>query len=216
MRTNRQTRRLRRALEHESVTSQAVARLQGQRIAQWAKEDRERIAAQVERIGSVRTLRRDEQAQAHQAASHSQIDAASAIYNEHTEIEESKRDYLIPRQSLTTRLYLRLFDPVMESEPRRWKQLDLTTKAKQAKEAKQLQRAHPANRAALAAKINAQPLALVEGTDDVVVWKSDRTLLSTSKVEQLSTVRVTRQSQNRRTFETETTDLPTWDENEPD
>lgn len=210
MRTNRQPRRLRRALERESLTAQAINRLQGQRIAQWAKDDADRIADQVQRMTDrERTLKRDEQAQSRQAPSHSAIDAATAIYNEHTETEETRRDYLIPRQSLTSRLFLRLFDPVVEAESRQWRQLDAVSKAKLGRDAKRLQRAHPANRAALAREINNQPLNLVTGSDDKIVWRSDKTLLSTVKAG-TGDVRVVRQTRNRRDYEVETTDLPTF------
>lgn len=182
-RTPRTERKLRRALERESLTSQAVKRLQGQRIAQWAKQDAERIAEQVKHVGiPVRTLRYDEQAKAHTAPSAAALVVDAAKWNEHTAIEEHRDDYLIPRQARTVQLCLRLFKPVMEFRDEPFRQLDAESRDKLAHIAKDIRRAHPDNREAYARKLmEGVTLTYVAGTNPRLAWKSDTTLLSTKK-----------------------------------
>lgn len=213
----RTTRKLRRALAAESPTHEAVNRLQGQRIAKWAADDLLRMTEQLARMAEVRTLRCDEQAQA-RTPSQGAVMAAAAIWNEHTAIEEHRDAYLIPRESLTSRLCLRLFKPVMEFRDETWRVLDQASRDKLAALAHDIRRAHPDNREAYAALRMAQitpTLTYVSGSDPRQTWKSDTTLLNTRKgydtLEYIAFKRAARRAERKLKIEKETTDLPTWD-----
>jgi len=74
-----------------------------------------------------------------------------AKYNEHTFIGETVADHVVPRKSITDSQYLRLFPQTVEVEPIKTRQLDKATGK------------------------------MVETTDNRVVWRSDRTLLDTTR-----------------------------------
>jgi hypothetical protein len=214
-RTARQDRRLRRALEHESLTAQAVKRLQGQRIAKWAMDDAKQVADQAENLSHVRTLIYDEQAKARTAPSAAALVCDAAKWNEHTEIEETRKTHLIPRKSLTSKLFLRLFSPVKEYRDIPLRQLTTDVRKQLAKIARLVKQAHPDNRAALAKLMLAKvKLEYVTVTNPSLAWQSDVSLLRTNRPDSLRTVALKRISGRSkiRTFEKEDTALPTWDD----
>lgn len=209
----RPDRETRRALAQDTPTSEAVKRLQGQRIARWSKDDAERIALQAERIGHVRTLRNDEQAKAHSAPSQAVIIHDNAKLNAHAEgIEESRKDFLIPRRALTVKLHLALVRPLLEMEDRVRRDLTVESRKELERNQKLVAREHPALRPALAAKLNAAFVPqFTEGTDSFMVWRSDKTLLDAHRLIG-STITTQRQTRNGRTYErdSERELLPTW------
>lgn len=231
MRLHKPNRRERRA----QPIDQIVRANQIRRINAWGDKDAIDTDRQVDRIGYERTLKLDEQAKAKltvterstgqivvnaRSGSAAALVAAAAIWNENTEIDEDKRGFLIPRKSLTSKLFLRLFDPVKEFADVPLRQLPSQTREKLAKIAKIIRSAHPDNRAPLA-------LTLMKGIDLTLgptvtnpgrlEWKSPTTLLRTNKPDTLETVALKRTTSRtkERTFETETDILPTWGADTP-
>lgn len=94
--------------------------------------------------------------------------ADAGKYFECAEIAETQEDHIIPRQSLTNQLHLRLFPITFETEQRNAKQRN---------------------------KVDGK---LVATTDNRVIWKSDRTLLRTNKPEATIPVFVRETSYSKR------------------
>lgn len=147
--------------------------------------------------------------------------AESAILNEHTiSPDETVADYLIPRKSLTNRLMLRLFKPLMEfADISPVLALSQASRDELADIAKQLKRCHPDNRAAYHRLLMSKVTLVYDEVKATrqLVWKSDNTLLNQVRPDQLKTVAVTRQTSRtkERIFEQESDDLPTWDRSTP-
>lgn len=162
--------------------------------------------------GRVRTLKLDETAKARRAASMTAVILAGNIWSENSIIEEDRKGYLIPRKSLTSQRFLRLFDTVKEFDDVPFRQLDSESRAKLAAVAKQVRACHPDNRKDYAAKLMADvKLTYISGSNKTrLVWQSDQTLLRKSRID--SNLTVERVSSNgTRTFETETDLLPSWE-----
>lgn len=100
---------------------------------------------------------------------------SAAKYHECAEVEETEADYLIPRQSLTTKLHLRLFP-----QRREFESLRPTVHHQADKKGKLVEVTNPKAR---------------------LVWKSDRTLLNPripEKLEDVKFSRITSHSKVRR------------------
>lgn len=213
MRQPKQSRAERRMMERKTVnpTVSAVSALQTRRGNRDRKALDEQIAQGVTRLQNrVKTLRYDEGAKAHSALTQTAIIADSAKLNEHAEIEESASGYLVPRQSLTNKLYLRMFKPVMEFRDEKTRSLDQASRDRLAKIHNLVRRCHPDNREAYAATLllNFSP-TFIEYSNPRMVWKSDETLLTRQKVGN-ATVSVKRKTAHAMTFEEETAELPRW------
>lgn len=208
---------------------QIVRSYQIRRINAWSETDAAETDRQIERIGQQRTLKLDEQAKSRTAPSSAAVTLDSAKWNEHTVIEEHRDDYLIPRQSLTSRLFLRLFKPILEFRDTPFRQLDVSSKARLAniqqeidKRTSILHRIHPDNREGYAASLRAyadtamavflQTATYIAGTNQSeLIWKSDTTLLNTRKgydtLQYIDFQRTTSRTKER-LHERETEELP--------
>jgi hypothetical protein len=183
----------------------------------WADKDLADIERGIERLASrARTLKFDEGRKAVSHGSAASLVADSAIWNEHTTIEELPSTHIIPRQALTEKLFLRMFKPVMTFRDVPFRVLDERSKAILASIAAQVATAHPANREKFRDFLMSRvTLEYISGTTPKLDWKSDETLLVARKPDMLATVKVTRQTANNRTFEQESDELPEWDETTP-
>lgn len=206
------------------MRGQAIDKIIAYNQIRRVNADLERHRLYVEReldrmAAKVRTLRYDEQAKAHTAPSAAAVVVGSAITNEWTTVEERPETHLIPRKSLTERLMLRMFKPILRFRDVPFRVLTQESRDALADVAKQIRRAHPANREAFRDRLMATiQLTFVEGsTPAQLEWKSPETLLNPVKPDKLSTVKVTRQAAytKERSIEQETDELPTWDAKTP-
>ena len=183
---------------------------------QWADRDADAIDRELQRmLDRVRTLRNDEAKGLHKP-SQGAVLADAAIWNEHTIIEEQADDFLIPRQSLTSKLCLRLFRPILELRSIPGRQLSPESKERLARINATVARIHPDNRAAWA---NAQmkdflstaTYVATDGAQRELLWKSDETLLNRRRgFDTLDKIAFKRQSSHTKetAIEIETSDLP--------
>jgi len=213
----RQTRAQRRAQEQRDARREANATVRAicayqVRLAEQARKnfDRQTARAVEQMQNKVRTLKLDEQAKARSADSQGQVIADAAKLNEHPAIEETAGDYCIPRESLTSKLYLRLFPPVLEFRDEVSRTLDAASKKRLAEIHDLVMRAHPDNREAFAARLMAgfKPVFHTV-TNPRFASASDQTLLTRQKVS-AAPISVFRKTTNGRTFEQESPDLPRW------
>lgn len=119
----------------------------GKRLYSSAREPRERSLYPAGHVAS-----KSDPSVAHRCGSStSAVVMDAAKYYDHTTIEETKQDHIIPRQSLTAKHFLALFPQSVEVEPVVSRQLD---------------------------KLSGK---MIETTDNRLVWKSDKTLLNRNK-----------------------------------
>lgn len=209
----RQTRAQRRAQERKeaNATIRAICAYQVKQ-GNRARTDYDRQTARTleQMQAKVRTLKLDEQAKARAADSQGQVILDAAKLNEHPPIEETAAEFCIPRESLTNKLYLRLFPPVLEFRDETTRTLDKASKDRLAEIHNLVTRAHPDNRAAFAARLMAgfKP-AFITVTNPRYAGASDQTLLTRQRVS-AAPISVFRQTRDGRTFEQETADLPRW------
>lgn len=185
-------------------------------MREWINRDVQSVATYLAGLTNrVRTLRLDEEAMSH-TPSQGKVIANAAIWNDHAAIEETKRDYLIPRQSLTAKLFLQHFSPIMQFADVPFRHLDKASRDALAKIAKTVKRYHPTNRQRIADKLMTElNLTFISGTNPRLVWKSDETLLvkrkGFDKFDAIAFKRVTHYTKEM-SIQKETTDLPIWTE----
>lgn len=125
--------------------------------------------------GEANTFRPSRKTDHHRGSTSSEQASNAGIYSECCEVQETKEDHIVPRDSYTRRHHLRLFPQSIELGDVKRVQID---------------------------KITGLPTIT---TDQVIVWRSDKTLLRQGKPEQLENLKCTRITSHskRRRYEPE-------------